>query len=114
MSRGWQQDWEDRNRSSSIKSSRESSRESIPDTGWTRTSFIEYVGGPIKIEREGYSDVVTVFRHGDPMWPGRGWPIYVPQGRRAISAQWCNGELHIQLSNGRIYVCHDPYNGTEY
>ena len=115
------QEWEDQDRSSSRdssrnssrNSSREQSREHIPDTGWTRNpSFIDRVGGPIKIERKGNHDEVLVFYPGQPMWSGQGWPMYTPDGTRATSAYWSGGVLYIQLNDGRMMRCWDPYNYT--
>ena len=119
ISRRQQQEWEDRYRSSLKNSSRnlyrepsrESSREHMPDTGWTRNpSFIDRVGGPIKIERKGNHDEVLVFYPGQPMWGGQGWPMYTPDGTRATSAYWSGGVLYIQLNDGRMMRCWDPYN----
>lgn len=131
MVRAHQQRWEDQH-SSARESSREyvpktrrgndrnyssplnSSREYIPDTGWTRDrSSIEYIGGPIKLGRDGYSDIVTVFQHGEPMYDGRGFKIRVPENRRATSAYWCDGMLYVQLSNGRVLEYWGPYQGIE-
>lgn len=109
MVRAHQQRWEDQH-----SSARESSREYIPDTGWTRDrSSIEYIGGPIKLGRDGYSDIVTVFQHGEPMYDGCGFKIRVPENRRATSAYWCDGMLYVQLSNGRVLEYWGPYQGIE-
>ena len=114
ISRRQQQEWEDRyhssKRNSSRNSIREKSREYIPDTGWTRDpAFVDRVGGPIKIEREANHDVVLVYYPGQPMWGGQGWPMYTPDGTRAMSAYWNEGVLYVQLNNGRIMRCWGPH-----
>lgn len=89
---------------------KQSHRDDLPDTGWTRDpAFVDRVGGPIKIERKGNQDVVLVYYPGQPMWSGQGWPMYTPDGTRATSAYWSGGELYVQLNNGRIMRCWGPH-----
>lgn len=93
------------------QSDKQSHHDDLPDTGWTRNpSFVDRVGGPIKIERDGNHDVVRVYYPGQPMWGGQGWPMYTPDGTRATSAYWSGGVLYIQLNDGRMMRCWDPYN----
>lgn len=89
---------------------KQSHRDDLPDTGWTRDpAFVDRVGGPIKIERDGNHDVVRVYYPGQPMWGGQGWPTYTPDGTRATSAYWSGGELYVQLNDGRIMRCWGPH-----
>ena len=93
------------------QSDKQSHHDNLSDTGWTRIpSFVDRVGGPIKIERDGNHDVVRVYYPGQPMWGGQGWPMYTPDGTRATSAYWSGGVLYIQLNDGRMMRCWDPYN----